>query len=353
MKCYPSAGSIYSNGGLRPASMNGFHHHHHPPHGGGGAPIPPPPAQPVLMVPTTLPHPPRRLSAGSYNTNKKHHQHQPPPGLLVPVPPQAGGAGPINFFPIPGNGPAAATMFIPTGKKSSKFQPMPIPMMTASEEPIYMPSARPMSPVASYQPGHFPHEAYLMQQYAAFASLNGGGDDDKKMKKKKKTKKKNEKSSNKKHSSSSSAIPPPPPLIDGHSLTSPHESAAHVDDDDDDDEADSSVYNSTGIYRRKGHLNERAFSYSIRQEHRSRSYGSLANLKFAPPPVIPNGNAIPPPPVALDVQNVPVNKQDLKKEREIMQMMHDLQLSGDELERSEVPPNVYQQNKIRAAKVRR
>ena len=37
----------------------------------------------------------------------------------------------------------------------------------------------------------------------------------------------------------------------------------------------------TGIYKRKGHLNERAFSYSIRQEHRSRSYGSLANLKFA------------------------------------------------------------------------
>lgn len=43
---------------------------------------------------------------------------------------------------------------------------------------------------------------------------------------------------------------------------------------------DESPFN-TGIYRKKGHLNERAFSYSIRQEHRSRSYGSLANLKFA------------------------------------------------------------------------
>lgn len=41
------------------------------------------------------------------------------------------------------------------------------------------------------------------------------------------------------------------------------------------------------FFRKKGHLNERAFSYSIRQEHRSRSYGSLANLKFASP--IPNG----------------------------------------------------------------
>lgn len=39
-------------------------------------------------------------------------------------------------------------------------------------------------------------------------------------------------------------------------------------------------YSSTGgIYKKKGHLNERAFSYSIRQEHRSRS-NSLSNLVF-------------------------------------------------------------------------
>lgn len=56
---------------------------------------------------------------------------------------------------------------------------------------------------------------------------------------------------------------------------------------DDPNLADESPFN-TGIYRKKGHLNERAFSYSIRQEHRSRSYGSLANLKFATP--IPNGD---------------------------------------------------------------
>jgi hypothetical protein len=57
----------------------------------------------------------------------------------------------------------------------------------------------------------------------------------------------------------------------------------------------------TGIYRRKGHLNERAFSYSIRQEHRSRSHGSLASLQFNPP--------------------------DLKKEREIAQMVAGLELN--------------------------
>lgn len=61
----------------------------------------------------------------------------------------------------------------------------------------------------------------------------------------------------------------------------------------------------TGIYRRKGHLNERAFSYSIRQEHRSRSHGSLASLQFNPP--------------------------DMKKEREIAQMVAGLDLNGHDL----------------------
>merc|ERR1719336_2328164 len=42
------------------------------------------------------------------------------------------------------------------------------------EEPIYMPhNARPLSPVASYQPGHFPHEAYYnQQQYATIDKAN-------------------------------------------------------------------------------------------------------------------------------------------------------------------------------------
>jgi len=172
-----------------------------------------------------------------------------------------------------------------------------------------MPSTRPMSPIASYQPGHFPHEAYLMQQYA---SMDAGA----------KTKKKKHK--NKKESITNGKAPPPPPMV------------ARMNDEDDDLEEGDSVYN-TGIYKRKGHLNERAFSYSIRQEHRSRSYGSLANLKFAPTPVAPNS----------------VNKEELKKEREIMQMMQDLDLSGDDLERSEVPPGIYQQNKFKAMKVRR
>uniref|UniRef100_T1IV08 PID domain-containing protein n=1 Tax=Strigamia maritima TaxID=126957 RepID=T1IV08_STRMM len=53
-------------------------------------------------------------------------------------------------------------------------------------------------------------------------------------------------------------------------------------------EKTASVYSTddNGIYHRKGHMNERAFSHSIRQEHRSRSHNSLSTLVF-------NGNSPP------------------------------------------------------------
>jgi hypothetical protein len=102
-----------------------------------------------------------------------------------------------------------------------------------------------------------------------------------------------------------------------------------------DETAGSSPFN-TGIYRKKGHLNERAFSYSIRQEHRSRSYGSLANLQFANesggPLLRPSGSP-------------PHTAEGMKKEREIIQMVRDLDLSGDEIERSQVPPEFYPSKK--------
>lgn len=87
--------------------------------------------------------------------------------------------------------------------------------------------------------------------------------------------------------------------------------------EDEEEEEASLASQSAGIYR-KGHLNERAFSYSIRQEHRSRSYSSLANF-----------------PASDDLRT------NDKKERELIQMVHDLDLSGDDLERSEVPLAMY------------
>ena len=133
------------------------------------------------------------------------------------------------------------------------------PASRAVEEPIYMPSARPMSPTASYQPGHFPHERYLMQQYATTGRPSYP------------TAKKN---NNKKKS---------------HEV--PEE-----------------------IYGRRGHMNEKAFAHSIRNEQRARSYTSLTGL-------------------GTDTMN--------NKDREILQMVHDLDLSGDEIERVEARPGVY------------
>ncbi|KAI5696160.1 hypothetical protein M8J75_008991 [Diaphorina citri] len=320
----PKHGHMYSNGSMmRPASsqlmLNGYGppmpppgpsrmppgppmppgpHHMMPP----GPPLGPPP---MLMIPTTLPHPKK-------GKNKN--------GIMVPAPPHLMSPPPPTLMPIPHH-----PMYM-TSKKHGKHAPMPVPL--AMEEPIYMPSARPLSPIASYQPGHFPHEAYLMQQYA---TIDAKG-----------SKKKNKK--NKKHKGPpiipivpimNGGPPGPPNGMNGHGphhdMMPPGMSNGHHHPDMLEDEIldDESPYN-TGIYRKKGHLNERAFSYSIRQEHRSRSYGSLANLKFASPPMIPNGSMM-------------GSKEELKKEREIMQLMQDLDLSGDELERSEVPPTMYQQ----------
>ncbi|KAK2579743.1 hypothetical protein KPH14_011084 [Odynerus spinipes] len=75
----------------------------------------------------------------------------------------------------------------------------------------------------------------------------------------------------------------------------------------------------TGIYRRKGHLNERAFSYSIRAEHRSRSHGSLASLGFS----AQNGNALP---------------KEEKKDREIAQLVAGLNLDDSPTDRVQPVP---------------
>jgi hypothetical protein len=280
-----SNSTILKPSSAHPIPMNGYHPH---------------PA-PILVVQhptTTLPHPRHmKKSAGTFS-------HRPvKSGIVIPGRPiiQAPviplGLHQAPIMPVIASIPPAA------GKKSKHNHP-PV----AIEEPIYMPSARPLSPVASFQPGHFPHEAYLMQQYANTTMDS---------KHKKKSSKGEGKSGSKKggpvvNGEGGNSSPPPPMIV-----------------------VEESPFN-TGIYRKKGHLNERAFSYSIRQEHRSRSYGSLANLKFATP--IPNGGG--PPETG--------NKEELKKEREIMQMMHDLELSGDELERSEVPAAVYESRRAAA-----
>lgn len=216
----------------------------------------------------------------------------PPPHMGPPGPPPAymGPPGPLSYMGPPPGGPphlgppshmgppGPPSHMGPPGPPSHMGQPAPPPHMMqpqpiygysnsmprrpasrAVEEPIYMPSARPMSPTASYQPGHFPHERYLMQQYATTGRPSYP------------TAKKN---NNKKKS---------------HEV--PEE-----------------------IYGRRGHMNEKAFAHSIRNEQRARSYTSLTGL-------------------GTDTMN--------NKDREILQMVHDLDLSGDEIERVEARPGVY------------
>ncbi|KAH8304928.1 hypothetical protein KR018_005052 [Drosophila ironensis] len=115
------------------------------------------------------------------------------------------------------------------------------------------------------------------------------------------------------HQQQAMAGAPPPPMA--HSMIGEPRPLSHSSrklaasmgnglDDSGNSGAESPSPGGTGIYKRKGHLNERAFSYSIRQEHRSRSHGSLASLQFNPP--------------------------DMKKEREIAQMMAGLDINDGE-----------------------
>lgn len=209
---------------------------------------------------------------------------RPPPPPLPPLPPptsskandkdttkskkkskKSGAASKNGFSVIPGyaNGHPPPPMMIHSERMR---RPPERPTLYSAEEPMYIPAVRAMSPTSSYQPGMYPHEQYFMQNYGTTPRPH---------------KQKAEHSSKKEH---------------------------RKDPSDPD-----SPFN-TGIYRKKGHLNERAFSYSIRQEHRSRS-NSLANLHFLNGgDVQPMGNG--------DAGPSGINKKD----RELAQMVSDLDL---------------------------
>ena len=239
----------------------------YPPHM-NGHPRGLPPPHPVMMVPVG------GKKSGTFSARHKGMPHQIPPFMMYggPPPPFAGPYGP----PPPGY-----------------YGPPPHPQMTgrpgsrAMEEPIYMPNnARPLSPVASYQPGHFPHEAYYNQQQ--YATINKGNHY-KKGKNSNKSSKEGKGKNGKLHQSS-------------------------------DSNAEDSEF---GMYR-KGPIND---PFSIRNEQRSRSYGSLANMQFGP-----NGEAM-----THNGHYMP----DGRKERDMIHMMGDLDLTEELIERSEVPPGLY------------
>jgi len=267
------------------------------PHGPPGPYGPPGPTgphgQPPMMV---MPGPgPRGKKAGTFSARQKGGPRPIPPFMMygpgIPPPPHMMAPGPMgpppHLMPPPGHplyGQAVQGPVFPMAGGRPDSQVM--------EEPIYMPhNARPLSPIASYQPGHFPHDAYYSQQQYATIDKNGKYRGERKHK------------SNGKQSKQQSS----------------------------DSNAEDSEYGGTGIYK-KGHINERAFAHSMRNEHRSRSYGSLANLQFDPSGEVmgPNGD-----------QGSPEMLNDRKKEREMMQMMDNMELDEDQIERSEVPAGFY------------
>merc|ERR1719491_913840 len=192
------------------------------------------------------------------------------------------------------------------------------------EEPIYMPhAARPLSPVASYQPGHFPHDAYYSQQQ--YATIDKAGKHGHRSKGKSKSKQNGNGSGTSNGHGGGEKSSATPLMMSSDSNAEDSEFGA-------------------GIYK-KGHINERAFSYSIRNEHRSRSFGSLAEFG-------PDGEPLPPQhvnggdrdggsgPEDEDPED-PEDPNDPNKKEFLHNMMSELELGDDTIERREVPPGFY------------
>ncbi|XP_013786943.1 uncharacterized protein LOC106470877 [Limulus polyphemus] len=110
-----------------------------------------------------------------------------------------------------------------TERRRKEKEQIPIP---PTKDPTFLSSARPITLTASYQPGTFPYESYFLQHYGT--------------------------------------APRPPKVFQKKTKGGKEKTLLEL------------PFN-TGIYRKKGHINERAFSFSICEEHRSRS-NSLANF---------------------------------------------------------------------------
>lgn len=274
------------------------------PRGGpGGPPMGPygpgpgygPPPQMMMM-----PGGQKGKKGGTFSGRQKGMRPMPPYMMYGPGP----GVPPHMMGPM---GPMPPHLMPPPGHPLfGQMPPGPFPMAggrpesQVMEEPIYMPhNARPLSPIASYQPGHFPHDAYYSQQQYATIDKNG-----------KYRQERGERQRDRKQK--------------GGGKHSKQQSSAESNAEDSE---------GTGIYK-KGYINERAFAHSMRNEHRSRSYGSLANLEFDP-----NGNVMD----SQDDNGSPEMIGDDRKKptREMMHMMENLDLDDDAIERSEVPANFY------------
>ena len=312
-----STGSFMGIGPPGPPTANG-----RPPPPGmmNGSPRGLPPPHPMMMGPMP-PHPPPGphhrgggKKSGTFSARQK--------GAARPIPPfmmYGGGGGPmppphLMHHHNPMMMPPPQMMGYPMYGGGGQMMPPPgmyHPMMGGGpphEEPNYMPhSVRPLSPVASYQPGHFPHDAYYSQQQ--YATIDKAG-------------------KYRKHH--------PQHLNNNNSKSNGKQSKQQQQQSSESNAEDSEYGDSMGIYKR-GHLNERAFAASMRNEHRSRSHGSLANLPF---------DAVPPGATTAvgagsgdELDGEPLTER--RKAELMQQMMAEMDLEEERIVRSEVPANLY------------
>ncbi|CAL1268808.1 unnamed protein product [Larinioides sclopetarius] len=269
----------------------------------GGIPRPPPPPSPSLF--NGKEHKNNKPSKPSKSKSKKKQKEQ--QILMNGSSRVMNGMRPVSVMghygsmpPPPPQLPYRNSGYY-TERRMPKNGRLPIP---GHEEPIYISSSRPLSPVSTYQPGAFPYEQYFMQYGTAPRNM---------------------------------------PFRDGlvrgrsyqalqqqhyyqpqtfHAPAPPEKPSFIVDapegnDKGSSEEQDGSPFN-TGIYKKKGHLNERAFSYSIRQEHRSRS-NSLASLQF-----YSNTDSL-----NKDGEAPERSRDEDRKERELAQLVSGLDLNDN------------------------
>ena len=232
--------------------------------------------------------------------------------MMMPPPPQL--MAPPGY-PVYG-GPHPGMMYHPMMAAGGGMMSGP-----PHEEPNYMPnSVRPLSPIASYQPGHFPHDAYYSQQQYATIDRAGKYRGHNKHHHHPQNNNNNNSSSNNNNTNKSN---------NKQSKLQQHPSSES-------NAEDSEYGDSMGIYKR-GHLNERAFAASMRNEHRSRSHGSLANLPFDASPGASAGAGAD---LSDQADGGGVDPADRRKV-EMIQMMAEMDLEEERLVRSEVPANFY------------
>lgn len=210
---------------------------------------PPPLLAPIIGYPLCPSESDSKAFKHSWKKKKKSKHKQ--NGSLImapsfpPTPHILGNGYPVNFISVPQipaqgqhhhpsicapSNVAAAYSMSRRMKRGPQLTHQELPMMfPPNEEPVYIPQMRPLTPLSNY---HSHSQSLQDPNYVQYPIQNYG-------------------------------------------TTSRREKAKSRDKESDREGSPSNL----GIYKRKGHMNERAFSYSIRQEHRSRS-NSLANLQF-------------------------------------------------------------------------